>query len=101
MHVKKQLPFDSALLTRFHLIFLIRKPDLNKFVKITRSIVDSKKSKVKDGDISFLKDYINYALKGDVKIPENLKEQIVDFSRSIKKSEDMAEWYQQYRDTCS
>ncbi len=32
--LKKQIPFDSALLTRFHLVFLIRKPGLERFARI-------------------------------------------------------------------
>jgi len=37
--LKKQLPFDTALLSRFHLVFLIRKPDIEKFVEISRKII--------------------------------------------------------------
>jgi len=86
--LKRQLPFDSALLTRFHLLFLVRKPDLKKFADIAKSIVDEKKAKVKEKDIDFIKEYVKYALEKKATIPEKLKQQIIDFSKAIKKSED-------------
>lgn len=85
--LKKQLPFDSALLTRFHLVFLVRKPDIEQFVEISKKILRNDKQKTTKGDEQFIKDYIEYAEKIDVKIPKHLEKQIVDIIAEIKKNE--------------
>lgn len=85
--LKKQLPFDSALLTRFHLVFLVRKPDAEKFRQIAKSIVGGKKQKTSEEDIKFVQNYIREAEKIDVKIPSKLEQQIVDFAAELKQNE--------------
>ncbi len=86
--LKRQLPFDSALLTRFHLVFFVRKPDLKKFKKITKNIVsDSFKEASKD-DIKFVKDYIEYTNNINVdEFPRSLQGKVVDFISDLKKDE--------------
>jgi len=85
--LKQQIPFDSALLTRFHLVFLIRKPGLERFAKITKKIVQNDKMKVNIKDMEFIKDYVDFAEQVDVEFPKEFEKQVVDFSTELKKDE--------------
>lgn len=84
---KTQLPFDEALLSRFHLMFVVRKPSLKEFKEITKHIA-SKKQKYSIEDISFLKEYVDYAESLKVSFPESLKEKVVDFIQELKEQEE-------------
>jgi len=85
--LKQQIPFDSALLTRFHLVFLIRRPGLERFAKITKKIVQNDKMKVSIKDMEFIKDYVDFAEQVDVEFPKEFEKQVVDFSTELKKDE--------------
>ena len=85
--LKQQIPFDSALLTRFHLVFLIRKPGLERFAKITKKIVQNDKMKVSIKDMEFIKDYVEFAEQVDVDFPKEFEKQVVNFSTELKKDE--------------
>ncbi|RMF06094.1 hypothetical protein D6764_03110 [Candidatus Woesearchaeota archaeon] len=85
--LKKQLPFDSALLTRFHLVFMIRKPDMRGFVEITRKIVRNDSKKLRDEDAEFIKEYVAYAEKVDVQFPKKFEKEVINFVKEIKKDE--------------
>jgi replicative DNA helicase Mcm len=85
--LKKQLPFDSALLSRFHLVFLIRKPDVRRFIEISKRIVRDDRQELVGSDERFIQDYIAYAEKIDVQVPTKLEQQIIDFIAEIKKNE--------------
>lgn len=85
--LKQQIPFDSALLTRFHLVFLIRRPGLERFTKITKKIVQNDKMKVNIKDMEFIKDYVDFAEQIDVEFPKEFEKQVVDFSTELKKDE--------------
>ncbi|MDD5086440.1 MAG: ATP-binding protein [Candidatus Nanoarchaeia archaeon] len=85
--LKKQIPFDSALLTRFHLVFLIRKPSLEKFSKITSKIVQNDKARVNKKDVEFIKQYIDFSEEIEVDFPKEFEKEIVDFSTQLKKDE--------------
>jgi DNA replicative helicase MCM subunit Mcm2 (Cdc46/Mcm family) len=84
---KTQLPFNEALLSRFHLMFIVRKPSLKEFKEITKHIV-SKKHRYGVEDISFLKEYVDYAGVLKVAFPESLKNKVVDFIQELKEQED-------------
>ena len=84
---KTQLPFDEALLSRFHLMFVVRKPSLKEFKEITKHIV-SKKQKYGIEDISFLKEYVDYAEALKVSFPESFKKKVVDFIQELKEQEE-------------
>ncbi len=86
--LKKQLPFDPALLSRFHLVFLIRKPSIEEFLKITDKILKNKKKIESKGDNEFIKDYINLAEQIEVSVPAKFEKQIKDFVEKIKRDED-------------
>ena len=85
--IKRQIPFDSALLQRFHLIFFVRTPDVTTFRKITKSIVEDKKVKVKDEDKEFIRDYISYASNIEVSLPKEFEDEITEFIEEIKRKE--------------
>jgi len=86
--LEKQLPFDSALLTRFHLVFFIKKPDLKKFKKITKNIVSDSNKEVSKDDIKFVKDYIGYTKNVKVEeFPKTLQRKVVDFISELKENE--------------
>jgi len=85
--LQQQIPFDSALLTRFHLVFLIRKPGLERFAKITKKIVQNDKMKISIKDMEFIKDYVDFAEQVDVEFPKEFEKQVVDFSTELKKDE--------------
>lgn len=86
--LKSQMPFDSALLTRFHLLFMIHRPDTEQFKEITRSIISGRKSKASDEDISFVKAYIKEAEGLRVSIPKSMEKRIVDFAEELRDDED-------------
>jgi DNA replicative helicase MCM subunit Mcm2 (Cdc46/Mcm family) len=87
--LKKQLPFDPALLSRFHMVFVIRKPTAEQFKEISKSIVKGKKIKLSEADIEFLKEYIQTAFDvGEIKIPSSIEREIVNFTAKLKKDED-------------
>ncbi len=85
--LKQQIPFDSALLTRFHLVFLIRKPGLERFAKITKKIVQNDKIKVSIKDMEFIKEYVDFAEQVDVEFPKEFEKQVVNFSTELKRDE--------------
>ena len=85
--LKKQLPFDSALLTRFHLLFIVRKPSLKQFSAISRTIARGEKKEAKESDIAFAKSYAEYANKISVKMPKDLEDDIVAFAEKLKSNE--------------
>lgn len=86
--LKKELPFDSALLTRFHLIFFIRKPDFKRFREIADKIVSGNKINTNQADKEFIKDYVDYTNKIEkVDFPKEQQKEVVDFVAQIKKYE--------------
>jgi DNA replicative helicase MCM subunit Mcm2 (Cdc46/Mcm family) len=85
--MKKQLPFDSALLTRFHLVFLIRKPDVKQFAEISRKIARGEKKNIGEADIAFAKAYVDHAKKIPVKFPRDLEDELVSFAEKLKMNE--------------
>ena len=88
LELRREVPFDAALLTRFHLAFMIRNPDAKKFKEITASIVAGGKKEIANEDIKFVKDYITYTHQiEEVEFPRDLQPRIVDFIAELKKSE--------------
>jgi len=86
--IRRQIPFDLALISRFHLIFIIRKPDTEKFLKIARNILRENKEIINENDIEFVKGYVEYALKiENVNIPKEFEDEIINFIEKIKKNE--------------
>jgi len=85
--LQRQIPFDAALLSRFHLVFLVKKPDTDQFLKIADTILKQKETLVGEKDKEFLKGYICHAEQLDVTLPEVYHEDIVSFVHDLKKNE--------------
>jgi DNA replicative helicase MCM subunit Mcm2 (Cdc46/Mcm family) len=75
-------------LTRFHLVFLTRKPDLERFKKITEGIVSGEKSEIGKDDAKFVKDYVEYTRNIEtIQFPRSLQPEVVKFISELKKKE--------------
>ncbi|MBS3064625.1 MAG: ATP-binding protein [DPANN group archaeon] len=85
--IKKQLPFDSALLSRFHLIFFVKQMSLEGFSKIAEKIINQDKVEMNKDDVEFLKKYIKYTYDLEIKLPDNLAVKIKDFVTDLKAKE--------------
>ncbi len=85
--IKSQLPFDQALLSRFHLIFFIKKPSKEKFLTITKKILSQEKTEIKNDDKQFIKEYIEYAESINVSFDKSLEKEILLFVDRIKDEE--------------
>jgi len=85
--LKKQIPFDDALLSRFHLLFIVRKPTDEEFGRIAAHIVASDsapKKGIPAGDTAFIKEYVRRALDLDVQLDPSLEAMIVSFVKELK-----------------
>ncbi len=87
-NIKKQLPFDSALLSRFHLVFFIKKHTADEFKKISKSIVENHEFKVSNEIMEFIKDYLEYVSENKVNLPKYIEEMIVNYVSKLKENED-------------
>ncbi|NQU98049.1 hypothetical protein HQ533_01155 [Candidatus Woesearchaeota archaeon] len=83
----KQIPFDPALMSRFHLVFFVRRPSTEQFINIAEKIVSETEKNLEINDALFLRDYVEFSHMMDVGFDEKLKKQIVDFSAKLKKDE--------------
>lgn len=86
--LKKQMPFDPALLSRFHLVFLIRKPDIDQFINIAKKILKDDKKKILGSDEKFIQEYVKHAETIDVTLPAKFEKEITDFVAKIKAKEE-------------
>lgn len=84
--LRKQLPFESALLSRFHMVFLVRKPDKKQFLDITKKIVSSDKSSTPD--TTYAKGFIEHARSIEVSFPKSLQDIVSGAIERIKSRED-------------
>ncbi|MFH1591245.1 MAG: hypothetical protein ABIC95_04935 [archaeon] len=84
----KQLPFDPALLSRFHLVFLVRRPGIDEFKKISAQIATGKKRVLKKKDKELLKRWINEIKSKEVVFPAKLKDSVAELAEDIKRHED-------------
>jgi replicative DNA helicase Mcm len=86
--LKKQLPFDSALLTRFHLTFLVRKHTIDEFRSISKSILADEHNELPKHEKELITEYIRKAHEIKVKIPKKYENEIVEFVAKIKENEE-------------
>ena len=85
---KKSLPFDPALLSRFHVVFFVRKPRIEEFIAIAEKLVEGTSKSIKEQDIEFIKNYIKLAEKIDVEFNPQFKNEIKIFAGDIRIHED-------------
>lgn len=81
--LRSQVPFDDAFLSRFHLVFLLRRP--RELEEMTRKIVRSEK--VVEGDHHFVREYVSFAEKLRVAFDDTYESMIVDFIENLKRDE--------------
>ncbi|MFW6378771.1 MAG: AAA family ATPase [Nanoarchaeota archaeon] len=87
--LKEQLPFGTALLSRFHLVFVLRRPDVDKTVSITRHMVhDDAPKKRRKEDMDYIKGFVEHALKKDVAFDKKLEPMITSFIEDAKRKEE-------------
>ncbi len=86
--IARQLPFEPALLSRFTVIFLLRKPGKNEFVRIAEQIVKDEKKTINENDIEFLREYIKTAEEINVKFPKVFEKEVSSFASKLKDNED-------------
>ncbi|RME53823.1 hypothetical protein D6783_00790 [Candidatus Woesearchaeota archaeon] len=85
--IKRQLPFDQALLSRFHLIFLIKKPNKEDFIAITKNIIKQERIVIKRADVHFIKHYIRYANTIQPTFSKKFEPVVVNFIETIARDE--------------
>jgi replicative DNA helicase Mcm len=85
--LKKQVPFDPALTSRFHLVFMIRRPDDKEFAKIAEKIIEEHNIKLKKEDVDFIRGYIEFANKIEVEFDKKLGSLVTEFVRKLRKDE--------------
>lgn len=86
--IKKQIPFNSAFLSKFHLIFITKKPNKNEFRVIADTILDdSTKKDISNDEIEFIKRYIDYSSGIRVKLPKKLAKEVEAFVTGLKDME--------------
>ncbi len=85
--LRKQIPFGDALVSRFHLIFVIRQPSEKEFEEIAKQIVRGKRSSIKKHDADFLKQYVAHANTLDVSLAPEFELEIVEFVKRLKRDE--------------
>jgi DNA replicative helicase MCM subunit Mcm2 (Cdc46/Mcm family) len=85
--LQKQIPFQSALLSRFHLIFIIRRLDVEGFVHVAKKIVTNDSIHLPKEDINFIKRYVDHCETFDVKFPKDLEGEVMVFAERIKNRE--------------
>lgn len=85
--LRKQVPFGDPLLTRFHFVFVVRKPTDAQFEEITKRIVTGESHSPSKEDLAFLSAYIRHTESIDVSIDPSLELEIVNFIKEIKKDE--------------
>jgi DNA replicative helicase MCM subunit Mcm2 (Cdc46/Mcm family) len=85
--LRQQLPFEQALLSRFHLIFIIRRLDTQGFVHVAKKIISKEDIKIADEDISFIKTYVEKCEKIPVAFPKEYEKKVLSFVERIRDEE--------------
>jgi replicative DNA helicase Mcm len=85
--MRKQLPFDAALLSRFQLLFIIHKPSLAVFRQISRQVLAGGEKPFKPEDAAFIKAYLAHARSLQVTMPREHEETVVKALSAMKERE--------------
>jgi len=88
--IKKQIPFEPALLSRFHFVFIIKKPSVKRFMEITKHVIDKKTKNITAADKFFIKEYVKWIqanMPREAHFTEANKRRIVDFVKHLKLNE--------------
>lgn len=87
-YLRTQIKFDPALLSRFHLISVIRRPKPEEFAKIASSLASGKSSSLSQKDKDFIKGFIEFTKEIEVDFPKKLDKQLEAFAKEIREKED-------------
>lgn len=85
--LRKQLPFAQALLSRFHLVFLLRRPDAHELGQIARQIVKQERQQLHQGDVDFVKGYVEWSWNQNVTFDKKFEPMVVDFIEDLSLNE--------------
>lgn len=85
--LRKQLPFEGALLSRFNLVFIVRKPDVKQFREISKQVLQKQAKPLSKEDIQFIHEYVRRARALDVMLPPHLEKHILDAATEYKAKE--------------
>ncbi len=85
--IEKQLPFDPALLSRFNLIFFVKQASPSAFAEIVDKILTESAESTNHADALFIKDYVDYALRINPKLPKHMVSVIKKFVSNLKAKE--------------
>lgn len=86
--LKDQLPFESALLGRFHLVFLMRRPGVEDFKSISKKIARGQKKQTPKEDLAFIKGYVEFAERIEPEFSKDFEEIVSDYSEELKRNEE-------------
>ncbi|MFH1401061.1 MAG: ATP-binding protein [Nanoarchaeota archaeon] len=84
---RRQMPFDEALLTRFNLIFIVRRPDVAQFLQISKRILEGTKTRNRPEETQMLQSYITHAKNLEVTMPKEASETIMRYVEQLKRKE--------------
>jgi replicative DNA helicase Mcm len=82
--LKKQIPVNDEILSKFHLIFMIRKNKESNDHQISKNIIFAKHEKIMSADEKFICDFIENSAKINVEIPGEFDSKIVELVTKIK-----------------
>jgi DNA replicative helicase MCM subunit Mcm2 (Cdc46/Mcm family) len=85
--MKKQIPFDSFLLGKFNLVYLISEMDRIGLKRIPKKI-DFGDKKLNESDIEFIKNYIKYAESiYEVSISKDYEDDLLEYIGELKRKQ--------------
>ena len=87
-YLRTQVKFDPALLSRFHLIAIVRRPKPEEFAKIASSLALGKSGQLTQKDKEFIKGFIEFARDIEVDFPKSLEKELESFAKEIREKED-------------
>ncbi|MEK7678878.1 MAG: ATP-binding protein, partial [Deltaproteobacteria bacterium] len=85
--VRRQLPVDAPLLSRFHLVFAINKPNAEEFERIAKSVVERKKTVVTPGDRDIIKRFCSLARGMNPTVSKMVQEEVVLLASRVRDEE--------------
>ncbi len=86
--LRRQLPFDPALLTRFHIVHVIHRPNSEQFERIARKVAETNEKNVYPGDAEIIKTFIEAMRKKEPALTKDVKEAIIMIAKDIKQREE-------------
>lgn len=82
--IRDQIPFDPLFMQRFHLVFVMKEPDVTTISKDKKEAV---KLKLRQEDYNFVRDYVKHCLKLEVNVPKQFEDDVMSYVDDLKKKE--------------